>query len=237
MDRASASEVARRLGTSVPRIRRAIDRLDLDAERGRGGRVRLDERQFEALRTELGLVPRIEGLSRVETQVLAALARAPRGLASRRAVARRAGVSPTAAGAAIRSLRARGLVSLRCEWVAAGRAREVELTFAEVTAPRWAELAPQLARVRLPAGRPRRRPTGVPARLLHLFWNAELSRLDVRTHGAYIAERLLSTGDLDGLGWGVRALRAADWQQAARNRGLPAETRALARNLARGSRQ
>jgi len=54
----------------------------------------------------------------------------------------------------------------------------------------------------------------------------------VHKQGGYIAERLLSTGDLDGLAWGRRALTHDDWEQAARTRGLSARERALARNLA-----
>ncbi len=204
--------------------------------RGRGGRVGLTERQLEQLRAELGAIPRVDGWRRVETRVLAALARAPRGLTSARAVARRAGVSPTAAAAAVRSLASRGLVRTEREWVASGRAHEVELIRADVTAPDWPELAPRLAAVHLPAEPAATRPATVPARLRRLFWNANPSLLDVHTHGAYIAERLLSTRDLDGLAWGLRALASADWEQAARNRGLSARERALARNLARSAR-
>lgn len=236
MDTISASEAARRLGTSLPRVQRAMDGLGLDVDRRRGGRVLLSESQLERLRSELGVVPSIDGLSRVETQVLAALARAPRGLATMRAVARRAGVSPTAAGGAVRSLADRGLVRREREWVAAGRAREVELVRANFGAPDWASLAPRLAAVRLPAGGEPRRPSRLPARLRHLFWNADPSRLDLRAHGGYVAERLLSSHDLDGLAWGARALTAPDWNQAARNRGLSAQDRALARNLARSAR-
>ncbi len=218
-------------------MQRAIGRLGLDVARRPGGRVRLSERQLEELRVELGVVPRVDGLSRVETRVLAALARSPRGLVSVRAVARRAGVSPTAAGAAVRSLSGRGLVRTQQEWVASGRARELELIRAEVTAADWPQLAPQLAAVRLPAGPAAPRPTRLPARLSHLFWNADPSRIDVRRQGGYLAERLLSTQDLDGLAWGSRALTRADWEQAARNRGLSARERALAHNLARSAGQ
>src|SRR6266536_6305467 len=126
MDTISASDAARRLGTSLPRVQRAIDRLGLAVERRRGGRVRLSDQELARLRVELGVMPSLEGLGRVETQVLAALARAPRGLAGTRAVARRAGVSPTAAAGALRSLAERRLVRREREWVAAGRAREVE---------------------------------------------------------------------------------------------------------------
>jgi hypothetical protein len=154
---------------------------------------------------------------------------------SARAVARRAGVSPTAAGAAVRSLSRRGLVRKEREWVASGRARELELIRAEVTTADWPELAPQLAAVALPAGPTASRPTRLPSRLGHLFWNADPSRIDLRAHGGYVAERLIATGDLDGLAWGSRALTRADWEQAARNRGLSVRERALAHNLARSA--
>jgi hypothetical protein len=40
--------------------------------------------------------------------------------------------------------------------------------------------------------------------------------------------------DFDGLAWGAVNLRPADWEQAAKARGLDKRVRALARNLARG---
>jgi len=236
MDSVSGSEAARRLRTSLPRVLRAIERLRLDVERGGAGRVRLSASQLDRLGAELGVAPSVDGLSRVETQVLAALARAPRGLATLRAVARRAGVSPTAAAGALDALSERGLIRRERQWVAAGRAREVELLRANVTAPEWAILAPQLAAVRPRARRGPARPRHLPDRLRHVFWNADPSRLDLGAHGGYIAERLLSSHDLDGLAWGASALTAHDWERAARNRGLTAAERALARNLARAAR-
>src|SRR3989442_415359 len=151
MDTMSPTEVARRLGTSVPRVTRAVSRLAMTAAAG-GRRVRPTWRQLEQLQGELGVLPPVDGLARVEAQVLAPLTRAPRGLVSVRAVAGRAGVSPTAAAAAVRSLRARGLVRSEREWVAAGRAREVEMIRADVPSPEWPGLAPLLATLR-PAAR------------------------------------------------------------------------------------
>ena len=199
--------------------------------------MRLAEQQLQELEAELGVVAPVAGLTRVETQVLAALARAPRGLVSARAVARRACVCPTAAAAAVRSLAERGLVRREREWVAAGRAREIEVIHANVSSPKWPALAPGLSAVRLPLEKSPRHPTRVPSRLRHVFWNADPGQLDLRAHGDYIAARLLSTHDLDGLAWGLLALRSEDWGNAAGNRGLSAREKALARNLAQAGRQ
>jgi len=77
-----------------------------------------------------------------------------------------------------------------------------------------------------------KRQRSVPYRLHHLFWNADPNDLDTDEHGGYIAQRLLSSGDLDGLAWGAEHLPPGAWEQAAGARGLPARTRALAANLA-----
>ena len=95
MDTYSLADAARRLGTSSPRIRRAVDRLGLPVERDSSGVFHLTEEQVGELARELGVVPLIPGMSRMEAQVLAALSRSPRGVASVREAARRAGVSPT----------------------------------------------------------------------------------------------------------------------------------------------
>ncbi len=227
----SAAEVARQLGTSLPRVVRAVERLDLDA-RSESGRIELHPTQVARLGEVLGVSVRIHGLTSTEVKVLAALRSAPLGLASARAVAHRAMVSPTAASRALRTLKGKGLVASEPRTIAAGRARRVELFHAERLSPRWAELAPLLARVQPPAGTPTRHDTRVPARLRHLFWNTAPTQLQLELGGPHIARRLLATMDLDGLAWGARNLRASDWAQAAGARGLDRETRALARNLA-----
>lgn len=233
MDSITIAEAARRLGTNAPRVRRTVARLGISRPRGEP----LSPRQFEQLRAQLGSMRKVGDLSRIETQTLAALSRASLGLISVRAVARRAGVSPTAAGRAVLSLEACGLVNRKSEWITAGRARLVEIIFAGVTSSQWPGIAGELAQVRAPtrasaACRQRR----VPFRLRHLFWNADLRRLDVFEHGAYIAERLLSTQDLNGLAWGLSDLRAADWERAAQNRGLTPAERAMALNFAAAAR-
>lgn len=230
MDTCSAADVARSLNTTVPRVVRAAKRLGLKSRRS-DGRWSLTPAMVDRLTAELGSTPRIPGLSAVEVKVLAALSRAPFGLASARVVAGQAGVSPTAASAAIRSLEGKRLAYRERTTIAAGRARDVDLVHANRLAPDWLELVPQLAATRPPEP-PVRPATRVPPRLTHLFWNTAPTQLEVGKAGAYIARRLLTTGDLEGLGWGASHLAAEDWRQAARARGLDRRTRALALNLA-----
>jgi DNA-binding MarR family transcriptional regulator len=233
MDTYSAAEVARRLGTSTPRVVRAAARLGLDAQAA-NGRLALTHPMVASLRDELGSTPRVPDFSTTEVQVLAALSRAPLGLASARVVARQAGTSPTAASNALRALERKRLVRREETVIAAGRARPVQLLHADRRSKRWSELAPALGAVR-PALRSRARERSVPPRLRHLFWNTAPSQLNVDSSGPYIARRLLSTMDFDGLAWGASNLRPSDWELASRGRGFDASTRALAHNLARGS--
>jgi len=232
MDTYSASAVARMLGTSAPRVLRAIRRLGIPIARTPSGAYTITATQLERLRAELG-DPIPVGLTRLKARVLAALARSPRGLASIRSVARRAGVSPTAAGRALNDLTQAGLARAEKQTLAMGRATPVLVYSAAVDHPHWHELAPALARVSLPP-----LPLQVPAQtvpyyLRHLFWNTAQSQLDVTTSAPFIAKRLLSTGDLDGLAWGATHLPPEAWERAARSRGVSPRDRALARNLAR----
>lgn len=230
MDTISAAAVARELGTSVPRVTRAARRLRLDA-RQPNGRYAFTSHQVDRLRRSLGSIPRSDGLTRSQMSVLAALRTAPFGLVSARAVARRSGLSPTAAARALDSLLAEGLVERRSEMVAAGQAREMEIWHANLFHPRWPELDPMLEPVRQPE-HPVPEPKRVPRRLHHLFWNTADSQLEVDHAGAYIARRLLRTMDLQGLAWGAQALGSEDWERASLARGLDPKTRRLARNLA-----
>ena len=211
---------------------RSLDQLELDVERGRGGRIHLRESDLQALREHLGATPIVADLSRTDTKVLAALARSPLGLGSMRAVARRSGVSPTAAGRALLRLAERGLVLEERRSVAAGRVRDMSILRANVAAPGWSELAAALTGVALPRTSAEGRAARVPPRLRHLFWNVAPGQLEINGHGGFIARRLLQSGDLEGLAWGVVNLSSDDWLHAARARGLDRSRRALARNLA-----
>ncbi len=199
--------------------------------------MKLSEQQLERLRDALGDVPCMGGLSRPETQALAALARSPRGLVSIPALAQRAGLSITAASGAFRELEREGLAERRLTAIAAGRARPVRMLFLDRHHERYRALARELAAVTLPAAPQRKHPTGIPYRLHHLFWNTDPGGLSIDAHGAYIARRLLSAGDLDGLAWGVEHLPSKAWMQAATARGLSARERKLTANLAAGGEE
>jgi hypothetical protein len=229
--RKSAAAVARELGTSVPRVVRAVERLGIDA-RASNGRMLLGGEQVARLRAELGVGARVPGLSPTQVFVLAALRDAPLGLASIRAVARRAGVSPTASARALDALLGVDLVKRQPTVLAAGSARPAELWHLNRRAPRWRQIAALLAAVRPPVRHPAPHEHRVPAALRHLFWNTAPTQLEVRRGGAYIARRLLRTMDLEGLAWGASNLSSDDWRRAQRARGLDAPVRALARNLA-----
>jgi DNA-binding Lrp family transcriptional regulator len=235
MDTYPASAVARMLGTSAPRVLRAIRRSRMAVSKSPSGAYEITATQLDTLRTELG-DPIPVGLTRVQARVLAALARSPRGLASIRSVARRAGVSPTAAGRTLDALTQAGLARAEKQTLALGRATPVVVYSAVVDHPRWHELAPALTKVSLPPLLEQVTAQTVPYYLRHLFWNTAKSQLNVTTSAPFIAKRLLSTGDLDGLAWGATHLPPEAWQRAARSRGISPRDRALARNLARRHR-
>jgi hypothetical protein len=234
MDTISGAGLARALSTSAPRIGRAVERLRIDAKLP-NGRLALTRSQADRIRHALGVTPSVDGLTRSETMALAALRSAPFGLVSARAVARRSGLSPTAAARALSSLLDKDLVLLSAETVATGRAREMEIWRANVTHPRWCELDPTLDRVEPPRSS-EAAADRVPRHLRHLFWNTAESQLDLGHAGAYVARRLLQTMDIQGLAWGAKALAPEDWRQGARARGLDPKVRTLARNLAKARR-
>jgi hypothetical protein len=234
MDTYSLAGAARRLGTSSPRIRRAVDRLGWTVEQDSSGVFHLTEDQVSELARELGVTQLIPaGMSRSDAQVLAALSRSPRGVSSAREAARRAGVSPTTAGRALGRLVTQGLVTPAPMMLARGHASEVKVYQVRLGSDEWLALAPVVAKVQLPELASRSRAKRVPPRLLHLFWNTAPTQLDIASSAPYIARRLLTAFDPDGPAWGAVNLPASAWEHAAATRGVEPAKRALARNLAR----
>lgn len=234
MDAISVRALADELGTNAPRVTRSLRKLNIQPKIV-GNRAALTVAQTAAVRRLLGAVPPAPGLSRAQTQLLAALSRAPLGIRSARALAWRAGVSPTLASRAVSELVAQGLATVSIERVVEGSVRDARMIRANYSDERYVRLAGDLARVVLPAPRTSGTATRVPARLGHLFWNTASSQRDVGSAGGYIARRLLAMEDLDGLAWGARALSSADWRHGAQARGLSPRMRALALNLADAS--
>lgn len=234
MDAYSVAGAARRLGTSSPRVRRAIDRLMMPVERDAAGVFQLTDGQVDQLARELGVTPsaRELSMSRTDAQVLAALSRSPRGVASAREAVRRARVSPTAAGRALARLTDRGLIQKAPMTLAQGHASEVTVYRVRFASREWLAIAPQITRIRLPSRKERSHARRVPPRLLHLLWNSAPTQLDITRSAPYIARRLITTFDPDGLAWGAANLPADAWEHAAATCGLEPAKRALARNLA-----
>src|SRR3984957_19324124 len=190
MDTYSLAGTARRLGTSSPRVRRAVDRLGLPVEQDASGVFHLTEEQVGELARELGVIPLLPGMSRIDAQVLAALSRSPRGVSSVREAARRAGVSPTAAGRALARLVARGLITQTPMMIARGHASEATVYQVRFGSDEWLPLAPLAAKVQLPDHTGGSGGQRGPPHLLHLFWNTAPAQLDVATSAPYIARRL-----------------------------------------------
>jgi hypothetical protein len=237
MDTVSAASVAEELGTSIPRVVRAVERLGMTDARAANGRLSLSGSQRQRLRRYLGVTPAISGLTRSEAIVLSALRLAPLGVVSARALARRASISPTTASRALRNLEAKGHVLRERQTIAAGRAQTVDVWKANVLSGEWGPLASALSGVELPERKPPQRSRRVPIQLRHLFWGSRPAALDLRRNGAFIALRLLRLQDPEGLAWGIENLRPSDWRRAARARGLAPPIRAMAKNFAAGERR
>jgi DNA-binding Lrp family transcriptional regulator len=235
MDTYSLAGAARALGTSAPRVRRAIDRLGMVVERTHSGVLRLSQSQLDELSGVLGIMPPVPGLSPTQTRVLAAMSRSPRGVASVREAARRAGTSPTATARALASLTSAGLITQTHTTLARGRATQADVYQVPFASPRWLALAPAIARIKLPSRREKAHATRVPPHLQHLFWNVAPAQLDVASAAPFIARRLITSFDPDGLAWGSQNLPASAWEHAAASRGLEPAKRALAHNLARNA--
>lgn len=117
--------------------------------------------------------------------------------------------------------------------IARGQAAEATVYRVRFGSPQWLALAPAIARVRAPVRSGGPHAKRVPPHLLHLFWNAAPAQLNVATSAPFIARRLITSMDPDGLAWGTANLPASAWEHAAATRGLESSRRVLAHNLAR----
>lgn len=225
----SSGEVADLLATSAPAVRRAAASAGIAASLTPGGHRRFTTGQVSQITSRLGIVPRVDGLSRVEVQVLTAVARHPFGLASIRAVARAAAVSPTAAARAASSLVRHGYVRRDAVTVVDRGAARPGTRWRLVLGEPWFTVAALVSATVLPTSRPGPRPTRVPRRFWHLFWNAEPAALTVDADGGFIATRLILGPDLAARSWALGQLPAAALGRAAGNRAAGPALRAMIR--------
>ena len=72
----------------------------------------------------------------------------------------------------------------------------------------------------------------MPARLAHVFWNEDLSQLDVERDAVLIAGRILRAEDPEAIAWMSRALPPGAIERASRSRGLDPRRARLGRLLA-----
>ncbi|MDA8374764.1 MAG: MarR family transcriptional regulator [Actinomycetota bacterium] len=231
----STTAIAARLGVSLPTIHRAIARLKLEPHRGAKGHLCLSEEDARILLEHLGKAPKVDGFTREELFVLKVLQERPFGLRSVRAVARYTGISPTTASDALRKLEQRGIIEHRCVTVAEGRARQIQVWILRID-PYWMRdnFVALIRSVVVPAQtRPLRREMFVPRRFKHLFWNADLSKLNTTDHGPAIAISIIEQYDPHALAWAIKNLDKEAFAVAARQRrGLSPEMLALASHIA-----
>jgi DNA-binding MarR family transcriptional regulator len=193
----SAPEVARELGISLPTLHRAASSLP-GVQRDSRRRLRIGSAALVELRGRFGVLPRLEGLTRAQVQVLAALSRHPRGMVSAREVAKAARLSPTATSRALRVLEHQSLVTRLPTVLFDGRVRRRQVFAVNWHCPGWLAVAPIIGRVSLPeARRELRSGPRLPSRLAADFWTGEWRSIDVLDNPVAVARRILNEASYD----------------------------------------
>lgn len=234
MDTISVPAAAKAIGTTAPRVWRAVDRLGIQPSKGPRGRL-LDRAQFEQIRRSLGYVPDVPGLNRENLLALAALARRPFGVRSARVLAESAGISPTTASRVLKELTNQGLVERTEPMLAEGSARNAVVYALNRHNPRWHELAEAVTSVDLPRRAGAKHvspPKRVPPRLGHHFWNATPGNLRLPEQADFVAARLLRTNDPEAVAWAALNLPSESIRKVAELRGLSERERGWLRNIA-----
>jgi hypothetical protein len=193
MDTLTTGQAARMLGTSIPRVKRALAGSGPVAK-GNGGRAVIPSSTYQQLVQRLGVVPEVPGLSREEVLVLAVMNRRPLGLSSARAAAESGGISPSSASRALEHLRDLGYATQDVEKLVEGRVVARPIWRVRRSGASWQRVAPLIRQVVPPQtkARPEELPRRVPRRLAHLFWNADLGKVQLPRDARYVAGRILA---------------------------------------------
>ena len=232
------SEAAASLGTSVPRVTRAIESLGIAPKRRAVGGQRpartLSGAQLDRLRRRLGSSRPSERFSREELFILSAMNLSPYGFRSIRAAASAAGVSTTTASRGLARLIAEGLVSARTTMVLdSGRVMERVVYEANRNGEPWQRALGEITATQPPEPAQAPAPTMVPRRFWHLFWNASPSRLPVAENADFIASRMLLSRDPKAVAWAALNLPANSIKRTAGLRHVSEHDRQWLLNLAR----
>jgi len=233
------SEAAESLGTTVPRVTRAIENLRIAPRRAATARQHrraqvLNSEQLTRLQERLGAAPVNGEFSREEMFILSALNLSPFGFRSARAAASAASVSATTAAKALPVLVASGLVTESTKPVLdSGRVTRGTVYEANRTSDGWHTAFDDIRSTYLPESRKSTEPKLVPRRFWHLFWNATPSKLPISEHADFIASRMLLSQNPQAVAWAALHLPASSIANTAKLRHVSARDRSWLKNLAR----
>lgn len=220
----TAPQLAAEAGVSLPTVHKLLDQQGVPRS-GRGSARAVPAAAATAILNDAS-----EGVSETELRILTALWPAPLGYVSRRALSRRAGVSPTTASRYVDRMIRLGLVDERDEARVDGGDVHTVPVIRAVDGPFWQEMRPLLNRHRerlMPKSLPEQK---VPRGYWHLFWNADPAKLRVGTDGQYIARRMLTSFDPGAELWALQHIPEAEVRAAVRGRGIHPSVSALVDN-------
>lgn len=225
----TAPVLASHLGVSLPKAHRELDKIAVPKS-SPGIPREVPDSAYTTIADAIGATPAIPtGLTREAILVLAAIASAPLGAVSARAIATKAGVSPTTASKLVHKLAHEGLIEQRSRMEARGTARLV--TRWHLTSFRdWPpEVVDAVKMARLPKPKYRVAHGRLPSRFHHLFWSVNPNKLRLPDDAEYVAYQLLTSDSFEAIRWALTSLPKSAIDRALAIRGVDARTRSLAR--------
>jgi len=234
-------QAAERLGTSIPRVRRAIARLGIRTTTTPSGDGRpprmIDGKGFRLIRDELGSVPIRRSRSREELFVLGAFNINPFGFRSRRDVANATGMSPTTTSVIVDRLLKEGIIkATRQQFRNSGTVIEGIVLDINRETDAWSGIVDEVLSTHLPRPRVNTKSVVVPRRFWHLFWNASPAKLRISEHADYVASRMLLSKDPLAVSWAVTHLPAASIEQVSSLRQASSNEMKWLKEIARAMR-
>ena len=168
-------------------------------------------------------------LSEAEKRILAALSRRPLGLYPAASVALAATVEPAETPAALERLLGLGLVTCDEEPVQSRPVRREFVWKLDVVAA-WSRVPEVLRWTPLPDVAAAPMPERLPDRFAHLFWWGDTSLYRLPRDATFVAEHILTSGDVSSWGWALLTLPCEALQRVAERPHVPEDRRELIRN-------